>query len=120
MSDRAVSARCWCAGAPDRADAAGGSYPTSRQSSGGGRAALSRARARISSRIWRSSRGLGSYRVQPASTVTGIALYYYPRKTLPLIRQYIAEGNNPDQPGRLIQWLYPRTPVYTWPVPGLW
>ncbi len=57
---------------------------------------------------------------QPASTVTGIALYYYPRATLPLIRQYIAEGNNPDQPGRLVQWLYPRTPVYVWPVPGLW
>jgi len=56
----------------------------------------------------------------PTSTLTGIALYYYPKSTLPLIRQYIAEGNNPDQPGRLIQWLYPRTPVYTWKVPGLW
>ncbi|HZM02689.1 MAG TPA: nucleotidyltransferase family protein [Candidatus Saccharimonadales bacterium] len=57
---------------------------------------------------------------QPTSTVTGIALYYYPKSTLPLIKQYMAEGNNPDQPGRLIQWLYPRTPVYTWRVPGLW
>jgi glucose-1-phosphate thymidylyltransferase len=57
---------------------------------------------------------------QPSSTVTGIALYYYPEKTLPLIRQYIAEGNNPDQPGRLVQWLYPRTPVYVWRVPGVW
>lgn len=56
----------------------------------------------------------------PTSTITGIALYYYPKSTLPLIRQYIAEGNNPDQPGRLIQWLYPRVPVYTWKVPGLW
>ena len=56
----------------------------------------------------------------PASTLTGIALYYYPQLTLPLIKQYIAEGNNPDQPGRLIQWLYPRTPVYTWKVLGLW
>jgi glucose-1-phosphate thymidylyltransferase len=56
----------------------------------------------------------------PTSTLTGIALYFYPRHTLPLIKQYIAEGNNPDQPGRLIQWLYPRTPVYTWRVPGLW
>ena len=56
----------------------------------------------------------------PTSTLTGIALYYYPKSTLPLIRQYIAEGNNPDQPGRLIQWLYPRTPVYTWKVPGIW
>ncbi len=57
---------------------------------------------------------------QPSSTITGIALYYYPKSTLPLIKQYIAEGNNPDQPGRLVQWLYPRTPVYTWVVPGLW
>jgi len=57
---------------------------------------------------------------QPASTLTGIALYYYPQSCLPLIKQYVAEGNNPDQPGRLVQWLYPRVPVYTWKVPGLW
>ena len=56
----------------------------------------------------------------PNSTLTGIALYYYPRQVLPLIRQYIAEGHNPDQPGRLVQWLYPRTACYTWQVPGLW
>ena len=56
----------------------------------------------------------------PQSTVTGIALYFYPRATLPLIKQYTAEGNNPDQPGRLIQWLYPRVPVFTWTVPGHW
>lgn len=56
----------------------------------------------------------------PASTLTGIALYYYPKAVLPLIKQYVAEGNNPDQPGRLVQWLYPRTPVYTWRVPGIW
>ena len=57
---------------------------------------------------------------QPTGTITGIALYYYPKEVLPLIRQYVAEGNNPDQPGRLVQWLYPRVPFYTWLVPGLW
>jgi glucose-1-phosphate thymidylyltransferase len=57
---------------------------------------------------------------KPASTITGIALYFYPRVAVPCIREYIAEGNNPDQPGRLVQWLYPRMPVYTWQVPGLW
>ena len=57
---------------------------------------------------------------EPKSTLTGIALYFYPKHTLPLLRQYIAEGNNPDQPGRLVQWLYPRTPFFTWRVPGLW
>jgi glucose-1-phosphate thymidylyltransferase len=56
----------------------------------------------------------------PSSTLTGIALYFYPKATIPKIKQYIAEGNNPDQPGRLIQWLYTREPVYTWKVPGLW
>lgn len=56
----------------------------------------------------------------PASTLTGIALYYYPASVIPMIDQYIAEGNNPDQPGRLIQWLYPRTPVFTWTVAGTW
>lgn len=54
------------------------------------------------------------------TTLAGIALYYYPRATLPLIGTYLGEGNNPDQPGRLIQWLYPQIPVYTWLVPGAW
>ena len=57
---------------------------------------------------------------QPTGTLTGIALYFYPRAVLPLIHQYIADGNNPDQPGRLVQWLYPRVPFYTWSVPGIW
>ncbi|MBX9577322.1 MAG: nucleotidyltransferase family protein [Chthoniobacterales bacterium] len=57
---------------------------------------------------------------KPSSTLTGIALYYYRSDVLPLIETYIAEGNNPDQPGRLIQWLYPRLEVGTWIVPGTW
>ena len=57
---------------------------------------------------------------QPKSTLTGIALYYYPKWALPLIRQYLAEGNHADQPGLLVQWLYLRTPFYGWRVPGVW
>jgi len=57
---------------------------------------------------------------EPESTLAGIALYFYPRSTLPLIGRYLAEGNNPDQPGRLVEWLHTRTPVYVWPVPGRW
>lgn len=56
----------------------------------------------------------------PTSTRTGIALYYYRKDTLPLIEDYILQGNNPDQPGHLIQWLYPRLEVQTWQVPGIW
>jgi glucose-1-phosphate thymidylyltransferase len=57
---------------------------------------------------------------QPRSTLTGIALYFYPRQSLGLVREYLEAGNNPDQPGRLVQWLYPRVPVYAWRVPGRW
>jgi glucose-1-phosphate thymidylyltransferase len=56
----------------------------------------------------------------PPSTLIGIALYYYPKHIVPMIAQYIREGNNPDQPGRFVQWLYTRTPVHTWSVPGTW
>jgi glucose-1-phosphate thymidylyltransferase len=57
---------------------------------------------------------------EPKSTLIGIALYYYPKETVMTIPTYIAAGNNPDQPGRFIQWLYQRTPVLTWQVPGTW
>ena len=57
---------------------------------------------------------------EPTSTLSGIALYFYPRRVLPLIKRYVAEGNNPDQPGRLVEWLYPRVDFYTWRVPGKW
>lgn len=57
---------------------------------------------------------------RPRSTLTGIALYFYPRSALGLVREYLEAGYNPDQPGRLVQWLYPRVPVYAWRVPGRW
>jgi glucose-1-phosphate thymidylyltransferase len=57
---------------------------------------------------------------RPTSTLTGIALYFYPRSSLGLVSRYLGEGNNPDQPGRLVEWLHPRTPVYAWRVPGRW
>jgi glucose-1-phosphate thymidylyltransferase len=57
---------------------------------------------------------------EPKSTLIGIALYYYPAATVASVPTYIAAGNNPDQPGRFVQWLYERTPVATWEVPGTW
>jgi glucose-1-phosphate thymidylyltransferase len=54
------------------------------------------------------------------STLAGIALYWYPRSALPLVHAYLAEEENHDQPGRLVQWLYTRMPVYAWELPGEW
>src|SRR5438046_7472078 len=41
---------------------------------------------------------------QPASTRSGVAHSYYPKNVVPMFKQYIMEGNNPDKPGRLVQW----------------
>jgi glucose-1-phosphate thymidylyltransferase len=57
---------------------------------------------------------------EPKSTLTGIALYYFSREVVPLFRTYLAARNNPDQPGRFIQWLYPRKPVKTHQIGGTW
>lgn len=56
----------------------------------------------------------------PETTLIGTALYYYPQAVLPMIHTYLAGGNDRDKPGRFIQWLYPRHPVFTWSVPGIW
>ena len=57
---------------------------------------------------------------KPETTLTGIALYYFAAETLELFTTYIAAGNNPDQPGRFIQWLYTRRPVKTYQIRGTW
>ncbi|MFN2542408.1 MAG: nucleotidyltransferase family protein, partial [Chthoniobacterales bacterium] len=54
------------------------------------------------------------------STLAAVALYYYSREVLPLFTTYLAAGNNPDQPGRFLQWLYPRQPVKTYRIEGRW
>ncbi len=57
---------------------------------------------------------------KPDTTLTGIALYYFAPETLELFTTYIAAGNNPDQPGRFIQWLHTRRPVKTYQLKGTW
>lgn len=56
----------------------------------------------------------------PKSTLTAIALYYYSRSVLPLLDRYVADGENTDQPGRFVQWLYKRVPVRTHVIGGRW
>ena len=48
----------------------------------------------------------------PETTLAAICMYLFPKNTLGMIRKYLNENNNPDQPGRYIQWLYQRQPVY--------
>ena len=57
---------------------------------------------------------------KPRSTLAAIAVYYYSPKVLSLFTTYLAAGNNPDQPGRFVQWLYRRAPVKTFQLKGKW
>ena len=56
----------------------------------------------------------------PRGTLAAIALYYYSPAVLSLLTTYLAAGNNPDQPGRFVQWLHTRKPVNTFQINGKW
>ena len=57
---------------------------------------------------------------EPRSTLVATATYLYHRTHVPLVERYLSEGNPPDQPGRLVAWLYSREPVYGYRFDGEW
>jgi len=50
--------------------------------------------------------------VNPPTTLCAIAVYFYPKNVLPLIKKYLDEGNNKDAPGNLPAWLIKEDEVY--------
>ncbi|MGZ4461822.1 MAG: nucleotidyltransferase family protein [Gaiellaceae bacterium] len=68
---------------------------------------------------WRV-RGFVEKPPRPASTLAATATYLFHREHVPLIRTYLDEGNSPDQPGRLMAWLFEREPVYAYLFEGEW
>ncbi len=57
---------------------------------------------------------------EPKSSFGVPALYIYKQETLPLIKQYLDEGNNPDAPGHFIPWLIKHKPVFAFQFAGGW
>jgi glucose-1-phosphate thymidylyltransferase len=57
---------------------------------------------------------------EPRSSLVATACYLYHSEHLPLVERYLADGNPPDQPGRLIAWLYARERVYGYRFTGAW
>lgn len=51
---------------------------------------------------------------EPKSNCAVFASYIYKKETVPLIGQYLDEGNNPDAPGFFPSWLYQRKTVYAY------
>lgn len=50
----------------------------------------------------------------PKSHLAVPPFYIYRQETLPLIKQYLAEGQNSDAPGNFIPWLIQRKPVHAY------
>ena len=57
---------------------------------------------------------------EPRGTLAATATYIYHREHVPLVAQYLAEGNPPDQSGSFFAWLRSREPVYGYRFTGLW
>lgn len=54
----------------------------------------------------------------PVSSLAAFASYIYKKDTVPLIRKYLDEGNNPDAPGFFPSWLHKVKPVYAYTFEG--
>lgn len=55
----------------------------------------------------------------PKSDLAVFATYFYRRETVPMIRDYLKEGNSPDAPGNFPAWLYTRKPVRVYQFEGI-
>jgi glucose-1-phosphate thymidylyltransferase len=56
----------------------------------------------------------------PTTRLVGTATYIDHRTHVPMLQQYLKEGNSPDQPGLFVAWLHKRVPVYGYRFDGNW
>lgn len=54
----------------------------------------------------------------PRSDIAVFATYFYKKETIPMIKEYLDEGNNPDSPGNFPAWLYKKKPVRVYEFEG--
>lgn len=58
--------------------------------------------------------------INPKSTLASTGIYIFPKKTIALIKKYIAQGNNPDKTGSFIEWLHKRDKVHSFVTDKKW
>ena len=56
----------------------------------------------------------------PKSTLISTGIYLFPKKTIELIKKYIAQGNDADKTGTFIEWLHKRDKVYSFVTEKKW
>ena len=55
----------------------------------------------------------------PFSNIVTYAIYIYKKEVLPLIKEYLKGGNNPDGLGNFNSWLYKKMPIYCYQFDGI-
>ena len=65
-------------------------------------------------------KGLEEKPSKPRSTLIAMCLYYLPKKSLGLIRDYLLESGKSDTAGDYISWLCQRSDVYGFEFQGKW
>ncbi len=58
--------------------------------------------------------------LNPVSTLAATACYIFPKEVLPLISEYLKEGNRKDSPGFFLSWLIKKMNVYAYKFNGRW
>ena len=56
----------------------------------------------------------------PQGDLAATAAYVFHHAHAARVQEYLEESNSPDQPGRFVEWLVPRVPVYGYPFEGMW
>ena len=56
----------------------------------------------------------------PQGDLAATATYLFHHAHAARVQEYLEEGNSPDAPGRFVEWLVPRVPVYGYSFDGLW
>ncbi len=58
--------------------------------------------------------------ISPKSTLASTGIYLFPKKTIELIKKYIAQGNSSDKTGNFIEWLHKRDKVHSYITDKKW
>jgi len=58
--------------------------------------------------------------LSPKSTLASTGIYLFPKKTIELIKKYIAQGNSSDKTGNFIEWLHKRDKIMAYITDKIW
>ena len=57
----------------------------------------------------------------PKSSFIGMGVYFFPRRSIPLVAEYLGGKNAQDAPGHYVRWLFDRgTPIFSFLFSGMW